>query len=183
MNKQIVLDSRELEEAEIIGTKRFQANKKKHKSMSFDNKKQKDSSRDILGVEGEIAFEKWCIENSINYISDYENVECRSSKEDNGDGTIYLNRKLLTVEVKTTTAKNPHLVVAEYRLVNPSNIYVLIRKMSDSKFKVMGFATPELLEDYYDDTYEHTVNRCYRMCHTHLIQDWEDFVNVYFGEE
>ncbi len=183
MQKQIVLDDRDLETADIIGSKRFNENKKHQKTMSWNLKKMHNADRDIQGVAGELAFDKWCKENEIMYNSDYENTQCRSSVDDEGDGTIFLNRKPFSVEVKTTTAKDPHLIVPEYQLKKPKDIYVLIRKLSTSKFKIMGFSTPDMLEDYYDDTCLTTCNSCYRMHHSHLIQDIEDLINLYNDEE
>lgn len=183
MQKQIVLNDRDLEEADIIGTKRFNENKKRQLTMSWNLKKMKTADRDILGCAGEIAFERWCQENDLMYKSDYLNTECRSSIEDDGDGVIFLNRRPYSVEVKTTTAKDPHLIIAEYQLKNPKDIYVLIKKTSDTKFKIMGFTTPDFLEDYYDDSFEHTCNTCYRMHHRHLIQDIEDLMNLYDDEK
>ncbi len=183
MQKQITLDERELEEADIIGTKRFNENKKRHKTMSWNLKKMQNADRDILGTQGEIAFEKWCLENELEYQADYQNTQCRASVDDKGDGIMFINRQAYSVEVKTTTAKDPHLCVAEYQMKNPKDIYVLIRKISNSKFKVMGFITPEDLEDYYDDTCQHTVNTCYRVNHRHLAQDWEDFITLFSNDE
>jgi hypothetical protein len=184
MNKIIVLDDRELEEAEIIGEKRFRENQKYQRTMSWNNKKMKDASRDVLGAEGEIAFEKWCNENNIHYVADYKNTENRSSKEDKGDGILFVNRMPFSVDVKTTTSKNPHLNVPEYQLTNnPKDVYVLIKKISESKFKILGFATPEILEDHYDESCLHTVNTCFSMCNKDLIQDWEDFCKVYLTDD
>ncbi len=184
MNKLIILDDRELEEAEIIGEKRFRENQKHQKTMSWNNKKMKDASRDILGAEGEVAFEKWCIENNIHYDADYKNTENRSSKEDLGDGILFFNRTPFSVDVKTTSSKNPHLTIPEYQLTNNAkDIYILIKKINENKFKILGFATPELLEDYYDDSCLHTVNTCFRMCNQDLIQDFEDFCNIYLIDD
>ena len=181
MNKLIVLDDRKLEEAEIIGEKRFQNNKKHQKTMSWNLKKMKDASRDILGAQGEIAFDQWCTENNLFYNSDHENTQCRTTIEDQGDGTIFINQKPYSVEIKTTTASNPHLIIPQYQLEqSPKDIYVLIKKTANSKFKILGFTVPEQLEDFFDDTCTITCNTCYRMCNTHLIQDWEDFINTFF---
>ena len=57
----ITLDDRDLENADIIGSKRFHENKKHQRTMSWNLKKMQTPERDILGVQGEIAFEKWCI--------------------------------------------------------------------------------------------------------------------------
>jgi hypothetical protein len=78
------------------------------------------------------------------YNSDYENTDCRSSSEDEGDGVIFINRQAYSVEIKTTTAKDPHLLIPEYQLRNPKDIYVLIKKISETKFKIMGFTVPEI---------------------------------------
>jgi hypothetical protein len=182
MNKLICLDDRELEEAEIIGSKRFNENKKNKKTMSWNLKKQVNSDRDCLGVAGELAFNKFCDENDIMYNSDHENTECRSSMEDKGDGVIFLNRRPYSVEVKTTNARDPYLIIPEYQLKNPKDIYVLIRKVSNTKFKIMGFTLPDILEDYYDDSLLMTVNTCYRMHHSKLIQNLEEIANM-FDEE
>jgi len=183
MNKYIILNDRDLEEADIIGTKRFNENKKRQLTMSWNLKKMTDSSRDILGCEGEIAFNKWCDENNILYNSDYENTECRSSTEDKGDGIIFINRKPFSVEVKVTTAKDPHLIIPEYQMRNAKDIYVLIKKTSHSKFKIMGFTIPDQIEDYYDDSCEFTCNTAYRMHNNHLVQNWEDFILLFENKE
>ena len=150
--------------------------------MSWNLKKMREPSRDILGVQGEIAFEKWCAEHDILYTSDYHNTHCRSAADDTGDGTIFINRQAYSVEVKTTTAKDPSLIIPEYQMKNPKDIYLLIRKTSDTKFKLLGFTTPDLLEDYYDDSCLHTVNTCYRMHNRHLVQDWEDFTSLFTSD-
>jgi hypothetical protein len=182
MNKKITLDDRDLENADIIGSKRFQENKKHQKTMSWNLKKMTNADRDILGVQGEIAFEKWCHENEYLYNSDYENTQIRSSAEDIGDGTIFINRRPYSVEIKTTTAKDPHLIVPEYQMKNPKDIYVLIKKTSISNFKIMGFIVPDMLEEYYDDSCINTCNTCYRAHWSNLIQDFEDLVNLYDEE-
>jgi len=179
MNKQISLDDRELEEADIIGTKRFQENQKRQLTMSWDLKKMKTSDRDILGAQGEIAFDKWCQQHDILYQSDHHNTQCRSSAEDKGDGTIFINRQPYSVEVKTTTAKDPHLIIPAYQMKNPKDIYILLKKTSHTGFKLMGFITPDILEDFYDESLEHTCNTCYRAHHRHLINDWNDLVSLF----
>jgi len=183
MQKQIVLDDRDLETADIIGSKRFNENKKHQKTMSWNLKKMHNASRDIQGAQGEIAFEKWCKENEIEYQADYENTQCRNAMEDEGDGRIFINRQAYSVEVKTTHVKDPHLIVPEYQMKNPKDIYVLIRKTAETKFKIMGFTVPEELEDYYDCDCIHTTNTCYRMHHLHLIQDWEDFISIFSDDD
>jgi hypothetical protein len=179
MNKKISLDDRQLENADIIGSKRFQENKKHQKTMSWNLKKMTNADRDILGVQGEIAFEQWCAENDILYNSDYENTTVRSSADDKGDGVIFINRRPYSVEVKTTTAKDPHLIVPEYQLRNPKDIYILIKKTSNSNFKIMGFTTVDMLEEYYDDSCISTCNTVYRMHWSNLIQDFEDLCTLY----
>jgi hypothetical protein len=182
MQKIITLDDRDLENADIIGSKRFNENKKRQLTMSWNLKKMQNADRDILGTQGEIAFEKWCHENDLMYQSDWENTECRTSKDDNGDGIIFINRQAYTVEVKTTTAKNPHLIIPEYQFKNQKDIYVLIKKTSNSKFKIMGFIRPDELEDFYDDSCQTTVNTCYKAHYSHLCPEWEEFVEL-FSEE
>ena len=179
MQRQIVLDDRELEEADIIGAKRFNENKKRQLTMSWNLKKMSTADRDILGVQGELAFAKWTQMMELLYNADYQNTQCRSSSEDNGDGIIFINRKPYSVEVKTTTARDPHLIIPEYQFKNQKDIYVLIKKTANSKFKIMGFMRPEELEDYYDCSCENTVNTCYRAHSSHLVQDWEDFVALF----
>ena len=183
MQKQITLDERELEIADIVGTKRFQENRKRNRTMSWNLKKMKDASRDIQGCAGELAFDKWCQEHEIEYIPDWENTQCRSAMEDEGDGKVFINRQAYSVEVKTTSVKDPHLIVPEYQMKNPKDIYVLIRRTSDTKFKIMGFTVPEELEDYYDCDCVHTTNTCYRMHHRHLAQDWEDFIKLFSNDD
>ena len=171
MNTKIVLNDRDLENADIIGSKRFHENKKHQRTMSWNLKKMTTPDRDILGAQGEIAFEKWCLEHDLHYTADYLNTQIRSSAQDSGDGTLFLNRRPFSIEIKTTTAKDPHLIIPEYQMKNPKDIYILLKKTSSSSFKLMGFITPEMLEDFYDDSCLHTVNTCYRAHWSHLIGD------------
>lgn len=183
MQKQILLDDRDLETADLIGHKRFQENKKHQKTMSWNLKKMKTADRDCLGAQGEIAWEKWCLQHGIDYTPDYHNTQCRSATTDPGDGTLFLHRQAYSVEIKTTTAKDPHLIIPAYQFKHPKDIYILIKKTSETKFKLMGFTIPTEIDQYWDDSCLHTVNTCYRMHHRHLIGDWEDFTSLFTPTE
>lgn len=147
----------EVQGAYEIGKKRFENSRLKNsRSPKLSPKSSPNKKRDILGVLGEFAAIKWLKENNYSPdISVIKNTEYLPGDEDTFDTSIEVNNKKYYIEIKTTKKPVNSKLIYPYHKGNKENqpdIFILVCQVTEDKYVIKGFTTPEKLLQNIDSS-------------------------------
>lgn len=153
----VELSHYEVEGAYEIGKKRFENSRLKNsKSPILSNKSSPNKKRDILGVLGEFAAIKWLQDNNYNPdMSAIKNTEYLCGEDDTFDTSIVVNNKKYFIEIKTTKKPVNSKLIYPYHKGNKENqpdIFILVCQVTEEKYVIKGFTTPDKLLNNIDST-------------------------------
>jgi len=181
----VQLDDYEVQGAKEIGTRRWENNRlANNKGPNLNNKKNDTAERDILGALGEMAAIKWLKAQGYNAdMTSFNNVENRTSAEDNFDTDIVWSGDKFSVEVKTTDKPlNSKLIYPLHKgkkKIQP-DIFLLVSQIDEKRHCIKGFTTSEKILNNIDDTLP---NRAYSIHEKELETNLESLLKEIKGDK